>query len=98
MTKKEVLNKYKSAIISALNLVMDNISNIEDLLDKEKICSKDRYTFIKNKIENEEELTQGEYSLLSMICLYSSDNLAQVAQKYLKSAEEMKNLSKIFIA
>lgn len=98
MEKKEVLSKYKSAIISSIDLALDNILNVEDLVDKEKDSSKERYISIKKKVENDEELTPAEYSLLSIICLHASNSLTNDARRFLRSAEDMQNLAKAFIA
>ena len=98
MEKKEVLVKYKSAIISAIDLALDNIIDIEDLNSKDKKSSKDRYLSLRNKVENNEELTQAEYSLLSIICLNASNNLANSARNLLRSAESLQDLAKAFMA
>ena len=97
MEKKQVLVEYKKAVISAIDLALDNILNIEDLMDKEKNSSKEKYISIKNKIENDEELTPAEYSLLSIICLHASNSLTNDARRFLRSAENMQNLAKVFI-
>ena len=94
MEKSELIQKYNSTLISALNLSLDSIINIEDLDELSKARSKKIYKEIKRKIEASEDLTNVEYNLLSMVCLNSSDRLADNARLILKSAEDMKNLSK----
>ena len=98
MEKKYILNKYKSTIISAFNLALDSIANVEDLDKASKTRSKERYSEIQKKIENNEELTTAEYSLISIVCLSASDSLANSARSLLRSAENMQNLAKAFIA
>lgn len=98
MEKKEILNKYKDPILSALNLALDAIKNIKDLDSKEIDKSEIRYFELKKKIESNEDLSKSDYSFLSMICLNAGNHLAGSAKKLLETAEDMKNLSKAFIS
>lgn len=113
LKKQKIVTEYKDALISAINLVIDNIKTQKELADaiiengetkmtSEKIKgflkSIERYSSLKTKIEKDEKLSKAEYSLLAVACTGASNSLANNARKLLRSAEDMQNLAKAFMA
>lgn len=98
MEKKQVLIEYKTAIISAIDLALDSIKNIEDLNNEEIKKSQIRYSELKKKVRNDENLSDADYTFLSMICLNAAHKLANDAERGLRAAESIRNLAKAFMA
>lgn len=103
--KKEILKEYKSTIISAISLILDNL-NIEKQMADSKIKkieykdiekSIDRYSKLKIKINNDEDLTDADYSLLSVTCLSASNLMISNSKILLDSAEKIRDLAKFFV-
>lgn len=98
MKKKEALIEYKKAVISAIELTLDSIKNIEDLDSEEIEKSQIRYSELRKKVENDEDLSDADYTFLSIICLNASNSLSNDAARTLRVAEGMQNLAKAFMA
>lgn len=98
MEKKQVLIEYKKAVISAIDLALDAIKNVEDLDSEEIKKSQTRYSELRKKVENDEELSNADYTFLSMICLNASNNVAVNAGLLLDSSKQLQNLAKAFMA
>ena len=98
MEKKQVLVEYKKAVISAIDLALDAIKNVEDLGSEEIEKSQIRYSELRKKVENDENLSNADYTFLSMICLNAGHNLSNDAAQTLRAAEGMQNLAKAFMA
>lgn len=98
MEKKQVLVEYKKAVISAIDLALDAIKNVEDLDSEEIKKSQIRYSELRKKVENDEDLSNADYTFLSMICLNAGHSLSDDATQTLRAAEGMQNLAKAFMA
>lgn len=113
LKRQKVITEYKSALISAIDLVLDNIKNQKELADaiiengstkmtSEKVQgflkSIERYSSLKTKLENNEKLSKAEYSLLAVACTGASNSVASNANKLLDSAKQLQNLAKAFMA
>jgi hypothetical protein len=111
--RQKVLTEYKSALISAINLILDNIKSQKELAEtiiengstkmtSEKVKgfekSIDRYSALKSKIENDVKLSKADYSLLAVACTGASNSVASNAHKLLDSAKQLQNLAKAFMA
>lgn len=98
MEKKQVLVEYKKAVISAIDLALDAIKNVEDLGNEEIEKSQIRYSELRKKVENDEDLSNADYTFLSMICFNAGHSLSNNAAQTLRAAEGMQNLAKAFMA
>lgn len=112
LKKQKSVTEYKSALISAINLMIDNIKSqqkvAESLIQNDNLKitenkikgfqkSIKRFSDLKNKIENNINLSKAEYSLLALICIQASHNVSLSAQRLVESAEQLQNLAKAFM-
>ena len=112
LKRQKVITDYREALISAINLILDNIKAQKELAeaiiengetkmtaDKIKgfIKSIERYSNLKQKLEEKEELSEAEYSLLAVACTGASNHIVSSAQRLMDSAKQLQNLSKVFI-
>lgn len=113
LKRQKVVTEYKSALISAINLILDNIKNQKELAEAiiengntkmtdEKVKgfqkSIERYSALKDKIESDAKLSKVDYSLLAVACTGASNSVASNAHKLLDSAKQLQNLAKAFMA
>lgn len=108
LQKKQVLEKWKDSIVSAINSCLDEVKTqieIENEFDtpnkdtlKNLELSLERYNNLKAKIIFEEELNNADYNLIAIICATAAHKAASSVKKILDGIEQLQNLSKMFIA
>lgn len=113
LKRQKVVADYKDALISAINLVLDNIKAQKELAeaiiengetkmtaDKVQgfIKSAERYSNLKEKLEKEEKFSRAEYSLLAVACTGASNHMVSSAHRLMDSAKQLQNLAKALIA
>lgn len=112
LKKKKVLSEYRDPLIQAIGLVTDSVTIKKEAF--ESICdinkenfeknvksfteSLERFASLESKIKNEQELTLGDFNLLTIICTEASVIMTNGGQTMLDSAKQLQNLAKAFIA
>ena len=99
--KTELVKKYQKALITAINAVKDDVNAATQIKESsEDINSyhtvKKTLNNLQRKINKLEELTIGEYSLLSVVCYLNAQRMINYGESILEQAKVVNDLAKVF--
>ena len=90
MTKSEVIEKYRDALISA------TVKMLDTLYDKdEKNPSAPIYEDLRRALIDETELTPMQYNLVALLCSYNSAKFLEMVKTCTKASEVFNEITKI---
>ena len=111
LNKNKLLEKYKDAIIKALEETLATIKTQKTFTEmaienneKSKISieqfekSENRYNLLKNKIESNFNLEEKDYQLLAISLLENSNRMINTANRIAEAAKDLGTLSKAFFS
>lgn len=111
LNKRKALEKYKSAIISALKETLHSfdiqkefVSALSESEEKPKLTleqietSINKYQSLQKKIEEDKELLEAEYKMLAICLVDNANKMANTGLKLCEAAKQLNNLSKVFIS
>lgn len=82
MNKKEAVKKYKEALITATNKVLDTLYD-----QNEKDTSAPLYEELRRALIDEKELTETQYHLIMIISTYTATKMISMAETCSKAAD-----------
>ena len=89
MTKSEVVEKYRDALISATVKMLDTLYD-----EDEKNTSAPIYEDLRRALIDETELTPMQYNLVAIVSSYNSAKFTQMVQTCAKATEIFDEITK----
>lgn len=101
--KMTILRKFQDAVLATLESEIEKshlyMENGDEIIKQEEFQEYiNNLARVRDKIQNDREITEADFKLLSLVMITASDKLSQLAKHYLELAETSQEIAKLFLA